>query len=84
MPERPDQICCPVCRATVFQPFALELSDRTQRTVYACASCTVLCLDPLALTRAYEDRPHATRRPTVDTPAIRAWGKINQRRRERG
>ena len=84
MPDRPDHICCPICNGTVFQPVVVNRPDGSQvktRLIY-CVNCTVVCLDPIALTRAFEDRP-TTRRPAISTPAIQAWSKINQRRRER-
>lgn len=84
MPDRPDHICCPICNGTVFQPVMASRPDGSQiktRFIY-CVNCTVVCLDPIALTRAFEDRPN-TRRPAAASPAIQAWSTINQRRRER-
>jgi hypothetical protein len=84
MPDRPDHICCPICNGTAFQPVVLNRPDRstvTTRFIY-CANCTVVCLDPVALTRAFEDRPTVRRAPS-SSPAIQAWSKINGRRRER-
>lgn len=84
MPDRPDHLCCPICHGTVFQPVVLNRADGSQvttRFIY-CANCTVVCLDPVALTRAYEDRPKSRRAPS-SSPAIQAWSQINQRRRER-
>lgn len=84
MPDRPDHICCPICHATVFQRVVLKLKDGASVTteLFSCANCTCVCRDPVALTRAFEDRPTA-RRPPTSSPAIQAWSKINARRRER-
>lgn len=85
MPDLPDHICCPVCNGTVFQPVMLDQPAGSQVTTpfFYCVNCTVVCLDPVALTRAFEDRPR-TRRAASTSPAIQAWSRLNQRRRERG
>lgn len=84
MPDRPDHICCPVCHGTVFQPVVFErLQARIETNLFSCANCTCVCLDPVAFTRAFEDRPSSRRSPSGSL-AIQAWGKINQRQRERG
>ncbi len=84
MPDRPDHICCPTCNGTVFQRVVFTRPDgsRVTTALFSCVNCTLVCLDPVALTRAFEDRPK-TRRPPSSSPAIQAWSKINQRRRER-
>lgn len=86
MPDRPDYVCCPICHATVFHPVVAECPEGPKSTtrLFACANCTIVCLDPLALTRAFEDRPRSRRPPVDPTPAMSAWARINQRKRERG
>jgi len=84
MPDRPDHICCPICNGTVFQPVLVNRPDGSQSKTrfFYCVNCTIVCLDPIALTRAFEDRPSRSR-SVSSSPAIQAWSRLNQRRRER-
>ena len=50
--------------------------------LYACATCTNVFLDPLALTRGYEDRPR-TNSPSPSGRSYSDWSLINSARKDR-
>ena len=84
MPDRPDYFRCSNCHSTGCQRVVVRKPNGTlyETIFFSCSICTLVFLDPLAFTRGFEDRPES--RGRADTrPAIQAWSKINQRKRER-
>lgn len=83
MPDRADYYRCPLCRGVsaqrviVTRPTGSEY--RTQ--FFSCSVCSNVFLDPLAITRGFEDRPltHGERR---NANVYEMWGRINKARKE--
>jgi hypothetical protein len=85
MPDRPDYFRCPLCKSVSCQRVSVKRTNGTIYTTefFACTICTVMFLDPMALTRGYEDRPQSSeRKPALANP-YQAYAQINQRKRER-
>jgi hypothetical protein len=85
MPDRPTYFRCPVCRSVSCERVSVKRPNGTTYVTmfYACATCTVMFLDPLAFTRGYEDRP---RTPDQERrgQSFTEWSLINQARKDRG
>ncbi|HEY6641069.1 hypothetical protein [Povalibacter sp.] len=85
MPDRPDYFRCPLCKSVSCQRVTVPRANGTTYVTafYACTICTVMFLDPLALTHGYEGRPQSSERKPVTQNPYQAWSTINQRKRER-
>ena len=88
MPDQRSHYRCPVCKSV-----ACEVAGYVVRPneggkavatlpLYACATCTNVFLDPLALTRGYEDRPR-TNSPNPSGRSFSDWSLINSARKDR-
>ena len=88
MPDQRSHYRCPVCKSVACEVVGsiVRPSDGGKSVgtlaLYACATCTNVFLDPLALTRAYEDRP---RTPSQNPPSrsYGEWSLINTARKDR-
>jgi hypothetical protein len=85
MPDRPDYFRCPSCKSVSYQRVTVPRANGTMYVTifYSCTICTAVFLDPLAFTRGHEDRPQSSERKPASASPYRAWGQINQRKRER-
>jgi hypothetical protein len=83
MPDRADFYRCPLCRGVTAERVVVKrLSGTEYRTdFFRCGICTNVFMDPLAITRGFEDRPQSTheRRNVI---VYDAWGRINKARKE--
>jgi hypothetical protein len=88
MPDQRSHYRCPICKSVACEVVGYILrskeGDKSVGTLslYACMTCTNVFLDPLALTRGFEDRP----RTTSASPAGRSyteWSLINSARKDR-
>jgi hypothetical protein len=84
MPDQVSHYACPVCRSASCEVFGYiaRADGKATLALYNCSICTNVFLDPLALTRAYADRPRraATQAPS---PSYQTWSLINQQRKDR-
>jgi hypothetical protein len=83
MPDRADFYRCPLCRGVTAERVVVKRPSGTEyRTdFFRCGICTNVFMDPLAITRGFEDRPQSTheRRNVI---VYDAWGRINKARKE--
>jgi hypothetical protein len=84
MPDRPDFFRCPLCKSVSCERVIVRRADGTNylTSFYACTTCTVMFLDPLAFTRGFEDRPQTLQKSTPER-SYSAWALINQKRKDR-
>jgi hypothetical protein len=88
MPDQRSHYRCPVCKSVACEVvgYAVRPNEggKTVATLslYACATCTIVFLDPLALTRGYEDRPR-TNTPGPSGRSYSDWSLINKAHKDR-
>jgi hypothetical protein len=84
MPERPALFRCPICRSATCERITVRRANNSDyiTSFYACVTCTVMFLDPIAFTRGFEDRAQPSARTAAKTPYA-AWSAINQARKDR-
>jgi hypothetical protein len=88
MPDQRSHYRCPICKSVACEVVGYIVRSREADTtvgtmaLYACMTCTNVFLDPLALTRGFEDRP----RTASASPSGRSyteWSLINSARKDR-
>lgn len=88
MPDQRSHYRCPICKSVACEVVGYIVrskeGDKMVGTLplYSCMTCTNVFLDPLALTRGYEDRP----RTSTSNPSGRSyteWSLINTARKDR-
>lgn len=83
MPDRADYYRCPLCRGVTAERIVVRrpngMEYRTE--FFRCGICSNMFMDPLAITRGFEDRPLGSqeRRNVI---VYDAWGRINKARKE--
>lgn len=84
MPDKTTHFACPVCRSASCEMIGhiVRADGKASVSLYSCSICTNVFLDPLALTRAYADRPRRAATP-APASAYQAWSLINQDRKDR-
>lgn len=84
MPDRPDHFRCPVCKSVSCERVIVKRPQGTPyvTSLYACTTCTIVFLDPIAFTRGYEERPTTIGRRSRGS-SYAAWSRINQARKDR-
>lgn len=84
MPDRPDFFRCPICRSVTCERVTVQRANQVDYVTpfFACTTCTVMFLDPIAFTRGFEDRPQSSNRGSKVT-SYAAWAQINQARKDR-
>ena len=85
MPDQATHYECPVCRSPSCEVFGyiVRADGKASLPLYSCSICTNIFLDPLALTRAYADRPRRSARPAPGPTSYKEWSLINQNRKDR-
>jgi hypothetical protein len=83
MPDRADFYRCPLCRGkTAERVVVARPSGTAYRTqFFRCGICSNVFMDPLALTRGFEDRP-LTSQEHRGGVVYDLWGRINKARKE--
>jgi len=83
MPDRPDHYRCPLCRGVSAQRVVVKRPSGTayRTEFFRCVICTNVFMDPLAITRGFEDRPRGPRE-SRNVIVYDAWGRINKTRKE--
>jgi hypothetical protein len=83
MPDQSNFYRCPLCHGLSAQRVVVRRPSGTEyRTeFYRCSICSNVFMDPLAITRGFEDRPRSTHEPR-NVIVYEAWGKINKTRKE--
>jgi hypothetical protein len=88
MPDQRSHYRCPICKSVACEVVGYivrsKAGDATVGTLslYACMTCTNVFLDPLALTRGFEDRPR-TSSPSPSGRSYSDWSLINSARKDR-
>jgi hypothetical protein len=83
MPDRATYYRCPLCRGVSAERVVVKRPSGTEyRTeFFRCGICTNVFMDPLAITRGCEDRPHNAQEPR-NVVVYKDWGQINKARKE--
>lgn len=84
MPDKQDYFRCPLCRSVSCGRLVVKRRNGSDYVTpfYHCNTCTIVFLDPLSVTRGFEDRPKSIKANVVEPP-YKAWSQINQSRKDR-
>jgi len=88
MPDQRSHYRCPICKSVACEVIGYVVRSKQgdamvgTLSLYACMTCTNVFLDPLALTRGFEDRPRTTSAPASGR-SYSEWSLINTARRDR-